>query len=630
MAKSEATLILRIKAFGTKQIEKVTEKFNTLSDKLKESKIGKFSESISKVGRAAFGVIAPIGAMIVAVGAVVVGLGKLAIGASVAKEVQTAFTNLVKSQGQDSKLLLKTLKEASQGTVSELELMKNANQAALLGIPLERFGDMIKIARGAAKATGQSMDFLLNSIVVGIGRSSKLIIDNLGILVDVTKANKIYARVLGKTASKLTDAEKKTAFMNATLKAGLKNSKALGAGTLSLREMWDKLKATMENWVVAAGTSLIPMFKLIISTANKVTSAIESVFEGPSIEDQKAKLETLNKAYNRWFAVLQKAPGHFAAINRVRALKEEIDAIQKVVDADSKRIENIKKTKETLIEKEKSQAEHNAKMAALDIETKEAQKERDQEDRTIEKEIQSTQDEEDTERLKAKFDLKNDVQRDALLKSITNEIKHENDRSKKLDLIDQKRLIQKIKFNNSASKADEKRVARQAQLDKQRESDQRSTFSTIATLSNSNNKALATIGKAAGITQIAIDTPVAIGRALSAFPPPFNFIAAALVGTAMAAQAANIAGVPLADGGIVRSTPGGIQATIGEGGQDEAVIPLDDDGGAAGGLGSTIINFNGPILGDPSQAREFAIKLDEELLSLRKDGESVSFEEDFT
>lgn len=88
----------------------------------------------------------------------------------------------------------------------------------------------------------------------------------------------------------------------------------------------------------------------------------------------------------------------------------------------------------------------------------------------------------------------------------------------------------------------------EAEIDKIKVANRASTLATIATLSRSNNQTLATIGKAAGITQIAIDTPVAISKALAAFPPPFNFIAAGIVGIAEAAQAAAIAGVPLATG----------------------------------------------------------------------------------
>ncbi|MNL13209.1 hypothetical protein D3C87_1341110 [compost metagenome] len=91
----------------------------------------------------------------------------------------------------------------------------------------------------------------------------------------------------------------------------------------------------------------------------------------------------------------------------------------------------------------------------------------------------------------------------------------------------------------------------QLTIDRERVSNQRSTFAAIASLSNSNNRELAIIGKGAALTQIAIDTPVAVGRALAAFPPPFNFVAAAAVGAAMAAQAAQVAGLNFATGGIV-------------------------------------------------------------------------------
>jgi hypothetical protein len=54
-------------------------------------------------------------------------------------------------------------------------------------------------------------------------------------------------------------------------------------------------------------------------------------------------------------------------------------------------------------------------------------------------------------------------------------------------------------------------------------------------------------------------------------------------------------GVPrMADGGIIRHSPGGTLALIGEGGRDEAVIPLD----RMGGIGTTVnISVNG---GDPN------------------------------
>lgn len=74
-------------------------------------------------------------------------------------------------------------------------------------------------------------------------------------------------------------------------------------------------------------------------------------------------------------------------------------------------------------------------------------------------------------------------------------------------------------------------------------------FGNMTALSQSQNKKLAAIGKAAAITQATIDGYLAVQKALAAFPPPFNFAAAAAVGVATAANVANIAGIGFSGGG---------------------------------------------------------------------------------
>lgn len=74
-------------------------------------------------------------------------------------------------------------------------------------------------------------------------------------------------------------------------------------------------------------------------------------------------------------------------------------------------------------------------------------------------------------------------------------------------------------------------------------------FGNMAALSQSENKKLAAIGKAAAIAEATIQGILGVQRALGAFPPPFNFIAAAGVGVAAAANVAQIAGIGFSTGG---------------------------------------------------------------------------------
>lgn len=81
----------------------------------------------------------------------------------------------------NSTALLEDLKIATRGTVTELELMKQAVRAGNFQVPLGKLAQFFKFATQRSLETGESVDFLVNSIIVGIGRKSALVLDNLGI-----------------------------------------------------------------------------------------------------------------------------------------------------------------------------------------------------------------------------------------------------------------------------------------------------------------------------------------------------------------------------------------------------------------------------------------------------------------
>jgi hypothetical protein len=76
---------------------------------------------------------------------------------------------------------LEQLRMSTNGLVTDLELMKKATMADNFGIGVEKLGSLLEFAKRRAQETGQSVDYLVESIVTGIGRKSPLILDNLGI-----------------------------------------------------------------------------------------------------------------------------------------------------------------------------------------------------------------------------------------------------------------------------------------------------------------------------------------------------------------------------------------------------------------------------------------------------------------
>ena len=80
--------------------------------------------------------------------------------------VKTAFDAL----NQPS--LLRDLRTATQGTVDDLTLMQRAVQARNFKLPLDQLAIYLEFASKRARETGQSVDYLVDSIITGLGRKS--------------------------------------------------------------------------------------------------------------------------------------------------------------------------------------------------------------------------------------------------------------------------------------------------------------------------------------------------------------------------------------------------------------------------------------------------------------------------
>jgi predicted transcriptional regulator len=171
--------------------------------------------------------------------------------------IEAAFQRLNVGVGQNSTEMLAALTTGTKGMVSDFDLMQSANKAMLLGLPVTTasMGELAKTATVLGRAMGQDATKSLDDLIVALGRSSPMILDNLGLSVKVGEANEIYAAKLGKSADALTDAEKKTAFYNAAMEAARKKTAELGEQTETLGEILDRVWVKSGNVVTeTAGT----------------------------------------------------------------------------------------------------------------------------------------------------------------------------------------------------------------------------------------------------------------------------------------------------------------------------------------------------------------------------------------
>ena len=145
---------------------------------LKESKgkVDKFSQDVNSGTKGMASGFAKVGTAI-------------AVAFAVKEVAQFAFemaetgkqVNNVHKAFQVLNIDIASLRASTAGMVSDFQLEKMAVQAKNLGLPMKDLATYFKFASIRAAETGESVDYLVNSIVTGIGRKSVLIMDNLGI-----------------------------------------------------------------------------------------------------------------------------------------------------------------------------------------------------------------------------------------------------------------------------------------------------------------------------------------------------------------------------------------------------------------------------------------------------------------
>ena len=160
---------------------------------------------------------------------------------------------------------LEALRQATRGTVSDVKLLQGAIQAGNFGIPVQELGQLFEFARRRAKETGQEVDYLVNSIVTGIGRKSPLILDNLGISATMLR-EKLHG--VSVEAASIADVTKAVASI-ASEQLG-----NMGADVENATDKIVKFNASWDNFLATTGQALGPIASGLLDFATKIVTAV--------------------------------------------------------------------------------------------------------------------------------------------------------------------------------------------------------------------------------------------------------------------------------------------------------------------------------------------------------------------
>ncbi len=231
------------------------------------------------------------------------------------QDMSRAFTTL-SGTGENSAIAVSKIGNAVKGTMSQMDLFKQANNAMILGVTrnTDEMAEMFQIAQTLGAALGVDTPQAVESLITGIGRQSRLMLDNIGIIVKADEAYESYAKKLKITKDELTDAQKKQAFFTAAMESARTKAAELGNQQLTARDQFNKFNATMSDFTDFIGEKTTP---IVLSFFNSFGEALKRLTE--------TDLETTLRELQEMGASAE----NLAKINRLISLEEASNQIEK-------------------------------------------------------------------------------------------------------------------------------------------------------------------------------------------------------------------------------------------------------------------------------------------------------------
>jgi hypothetical protein len=224
---------------------------------------------------------------------------------------------LERKTGQPAEKMLDPLRKAVQGTVTDLDLLKNINLMQAFGIPAKESVELMEVAFKSATATGQDMKFLLDSVTSAVARQSSMRLDNIGIVVSQTEATAKAVEMFGKEADALSKTEQMMGFL-----------------TLA-KEGSDKAFAHVEDME----SHVAAIKKVSVAWSNAKTHAEETLalLVTGKWEEVERRMRPVTREFKKMFGFFERTINAQDLMDRfqkreIQRLKEQADAAKKAAD----------------------------------------------------------------------------------------------------------------------------------------------------------------------------------------------------------------------------------------------------------------------------------------------------------
>jgi hypothetical protein len=218
---------------------------------------------------------------IAAAGAAVVAFGEAVERGQAVSELSNAFEKLQTAAGNTGGL--DSLRKATTGLVSDMQLMRAANQALLSDLTPDQFLQVASAADALGDSIGvgtvEAMAQLTTMVSTGNERLGKM----YGIVIDNEAAEEKYAKSIGTTAKELNELGKKEAYRIALLEKMDEQSRKVAGGTDTVGDAFQRIGASTDN-LIDKFSQAINENEELVAAFGALAEAIANIDVGPLID----------------------------------------------------------------------------------------------------------------------------------------------------------------------------------------------------------------------------------------------------------------------------------------------------------------------------------------------------------
>jgi len=185
-----------------------------------------FSKQRQAIGGGSSGLVGAYATLAANIFAATAAFGALQRAAQFQKLLE-GFEAIAATSGRTSSIVVQSLKDITDGALSTEQAASAAAAGINAGFSTIEIERLAGVAKNASIALGRNLPDAIDRLVRGTAKIEPEILDELGIFVRLDDAVESYANTLGKSASTLSQAERRQAFLNATLEQGEQKFKIL-------------------------------------------------------------------------------------------------------------------------------------------------------------------------------------------------------------------------------------------------------------------------------------------------------------------------------------------------------------------------------------------------------------------